>query len=378
LANTILVTGGAGFIGSHIVDALVERGETVRILDNLDPQVHRDGVLPPYTQAHLDSGRIELQVGDVRIRRDWKKALRGVKVVFHKAAAVSVAQSMYEVVHYVEVNVKGTALLLDILVNETHDVEKVLVASSMALYGEGLAKCPSCGPFSPMLRDERQMRAGEYEIFCPTCKEVAAPLPVPETKPSSPTSVYAITKRDQEELCLTVGLAYGIPAVALRYFNVYGPRQALSNPYTGVAAIFSSRLLNNKPPLIFEDGNQSRDLVHVSDIVNANLLAMDCSQAVGQAFNVGTGEATNIVHLTNLLAKNMGIDIEPKFAGKYRSGDIRHCFADIQKARDLLGFEPRVSLAEGVSDLVAWVKHQEAEDQLEAAAREMEEKGLTK
>lgn len=378
MAKTILVTGGAGFIGSHIVDALVERGEAVRVLDNLDPQVHPAGAVPPYTKAQLEAGCIDLRVGNVRDRRIWKEVLQGVKAVYHQASAVGVGQSMYEVAHYVEVNTQGTAILLDYLVNEPHQVEKLIVASSMSIYGEGSAACPSCGPFNPGLRNEEQLRSGQYEIICPGCGEAALAANTPETKPALPTSVYAITKRDQEELCLAIGTAYDIPTVALRYFNVYGPRQALSNPYTGVAAIFSSRLLNDNPPLIFEDGGQSRDFVHISDVVRANLLALDRREANGKVFNVGTGQATSIVQLANMLATTMGKEIAPEIAGKYRSGDIRHCISDIQKARDVLGFEPQVFIDEGVKDLVAWVSQQEAEDRIEAATRELEDKGLAR
>lgn len=378
MARTVLVTGGAGFIGSHLVDALVERGEVVRVLDSLDPQVHPGGAIPSYTQAHLDSGRIELHVGDVRDRRAWKEALQGVNVVFHKAAATGIGQSMYEMTRFVEVNSQGTALLLEHLVNESHQVEKLIVASSMCIYGEGAAACSSCGPFYPELRTEDQLRSGNFEIICPTCGDTAHPTLMPESKPASPTSVYAITKRDQEELCLTIGGAYGIPTVAFRYFNVYGTRQSLSNPYTGVSAIFSSCLLNDNPPLIFEDGDQTRDFVHVSDVVNVNLLALDCPDATGRAFNIGTGQATSLTQLANLIAKSMEKDIAPDITGKYRAGDIRHGTADIQQARDVLGFEPCVFINEGVKDLVAWVNLQEAEDRVAAATKELEDKGLTR
>ncbi len=378
MARKILVTGGAGFIGSHIVDALVERGEKVRVLDNLDPQVHPDRKPPTHTQSHMDAGLVELQVGDVRDREAWQEALKDMQVVFHEAAAVGVGQSMYEVARYVEVNTQGTAVLLDILANEPHAVEKLIVASSMSIYGEGAAECPACGPFTHSIRSEEQMKTGDYELHCPTCGSTVDSRPTPESKPLVPTSVYAITKKDQEELCLTVGQAYNIPTVALRYFNVYGPRQALSNPYTGVAAIFSSRLLNNNPPFIFEDGHQTRDFVHVSDIVKANLLALDRSEADGHAFNVGTGQATSILQVADLLARHMDKDIAPQVVGKYRSGDIRHCVADLQHARSLLGYEPRLLFSDGVAELVEWVRQQEAEDRVEAAARELEEKGLTR
>lgn len=378
MTPTILVTGGAGFIGSHLVDALIARRDSVRILDSLDPQVHPGGATPQYTKDQVEAGQVELLAADVRQREAWREALRGIKVLFHQAAAVGIGQSMYEVAHYVEVNTQGTALMLDCLVNEPHEVEKLIVASSMSVCGEGAVSCKACGPFRAGLRSEEQLKTGQYEILCPTCGAEADSRPTDETHPASPTSVYAVTKKDQEELCMTIGAAYGIPTVAFRYFNVYGPRQALSNPYTGVAAIFSSRLLNDNPPLIFEDGGQTRDFVHVSDIVKANLLALERPEAAGQVFNVGTGQATSIAALADLLAKTMGKSISPVIPGKYRAGDIRHCVADIQKAKDVLGFEPSVSMDQGAEDLVAWVSQQEAEDRVEAAAKELEDKGLTR
>ena len=378
MASTVLVTGGAGFIGSHLVDGLLERGEAVRVLDILDPQVHPDGATPPYTQHHLDSDRIELRVGDVRDRSTWSQALDGVRVVFHLAAAVGVGQSMYEVVRYVETNTQGTAILLDILANESHRVEKLIVASSMSIYGEGSSICPDCGPFIPEIREEKQLRKGDYEIHCPACGSSANPVLTHETKLPVPTSVYAVSKRDQEELCLVIGRAYDIPTVALRYFNVYGPRQALTNPYTGVAAIFSSRLLNNNPPLIFEDGHQTRDFVHISDIVQANLLAMDRPEAAGEVFNIGTGTPTSVIRLAGHIAQALSSDITPTVVGKYRLGDIRHCVADISRARAVLGFEPRVALTDGIAELMEWVCQQEAEDKVETAVRELEQKGLTR
>ncbi|MFQ5892963.1 MAG: NAD-dependent epimerase/dehydratase family protein, partial [Nitrospinota bacterium] len=286
--------------------------------------------------------------------------------------------SMYEVARYMEVNTQGTALLLDILVNEPHGVEKLIVASSFSLYGEGSATCLECGPFDPALRDESQLRSGDYEVRCPACGAAADPVPTPETHPFAPSSIYAISKRDQEELCLTIGRAYDLPTVALRYFNVYGPRQALGNPYTGVAAIFSARLLNDKAPLIFEDGAQSRDFIHVADAVEATLLAMDRPEAAGGVFNIGTGRATSVAELAGHIARALSSDIAPTLVGKYRAGDIRHCVADISRARAILGFTPRVPFAEGVADLVAWVRGQEAEDRVELATRELDLKGLTR
>jgi dTDP-L-rhamnose 4-epimerase len=370
-----VVTGGAGFIGSHLVDALLERGNQVRVFDNLDPQVHgglrEHGELPAYLNREA-----EFVLGDVRNRDALLKALGGSDVVFHLAARVGVGQSMYEIEPYVDVNVRGTAVLLDILANERHQVRRLAVASSMSVYGEGKYECTKCGIVFPHLRDEQQMRARDWEMRCPHCGDVVLPLPTDELKPLVPTSVYAITKRDQEEMCLTVGRAYGLPTVALRYFNTYGTRQALSNPYTGVAAIFSGRLLNNKPPVIFEDGQQQRDFVHVSDVVRATLLTMERRECDYRAINVGTGRPVTIRHVAEALAQVVGGDTEPVFTGQFRSGDIRHCFSDPTEARRM-GFLPQVGFADGLGETVEWVRSQTAQDNFDTARRELEQRGLT-
>jgi dTDP-L-rhamnose 4-epimerase len=374
---TYLVTGGAGFIGSHLVDALLERGHAVRVFDSLEPQVHgglrEQGRWPDYLAEEC-----EKVLGDVRDRDALKRALQGVEIVFHQASLVGVGQSMYEVRRYVDANTLGTATLLDLLVNEHNGVRKLIVASSMSIYGEGAYRCDACGPVYPVLRSQEQLAAQDWEMRCPKCGRVAQPMPTSEEKPLHPTSIYAINKRDQEEMCLTVGRAYGIPMVALRYFNVYGTRQALSNPYTGVAAIFSSRLLNNNPPLIFEDGRQSRDFVHVSDIVQANLLAMEKDEADYGVFNVGTGRPTTIRQVAETLARALDKQIRPELVSKFRAGDIRHCVADVAKARRLLGHEPQVSFEQGMNELSEWVRRQTASDFVRQAAQELELRGLTR
>lgn len=379
MQETILVTGGAGFIGSHLCDALLTRGAAVRVFDNLDPQVHgplaSDGHRPT-PPAYL-SPEVEFIYGDVRDRDALRRALQGVDVVFHQAAAVGVGQSMYQVHRYIDVNTRGTAVLLDLLITERNRVRKLIVASSMSIYGEGAYTCPNCGPIYPEVRPEAQLAAGDWEMHCQRCGAVAEPRPTSEDKPLKSTSVYAVSKKDQEELCLIVGRAYGIPTVALRYFNVYGPRQALSNPYTGVAAIFSSRLLNGKPPLIFEDGQQTRDFVHVRDIVQANLLALDSEAANYQAINIGTGRRTSVAEIATLLTARLGLDIAPRIVHEFRKGDIRHCYADISKARCLLGYTPSVPFEQGVDDLIAWVRQQTAQDRVEGAYVELATRGLT-
>jgi dTDP-L-rhamnose 4-epimerase len=367
----VLVTGGAGFIGSHLVDALVAAGHGVRVFDLLEPQVHGASGAP----AYLNAGA-EYTWGDVRDREALFAALAGAEVVFHKAAMVGVGQSMYQVRRYVDVNTLGAATLLDILANEKHTVRKLIVASSMSVYGEGAYECARHGRICPRLRPDAELAQRDWEMHCPDCGQAARPLPTAETKPLHATSIYAITKKDQEEMCLCVGRAYRIPTVALRYFNVYGSRQSLSNPYTGVAAIFSSRLLNDKPPLIFEDGLQSRDFVHVSDIVRANLLAMQRDAGDYECFNIGSGRPVTVRDVAQVLSVALGKELEPAIVNKYRAGDIRHCVADIARARAVLGYEPATAFEPGMRALSDWVRAQTADDRVEAAALELEQKGL--
>ncbi len=366
----VLVTGGAGFIGSHLTDALVKDGHQVRVLDCLEEQVH-EGKKPDY----LNPGA-EYIWGDVRDRETLKKSLRDVEAVFHEAAVVGVGQSMYQIEKYLSANVGGTGTLLDVIVNEKLPVKKLVVASSMSIYGEGAYRCSVCGPVTPTVREEAQLKRHDWEMRCPRCSKPIQAEPTPEGKPLYPTSVYAVSKRDQEEICLTVGRAYRIPTVALRYFNVYGPRQALSNPYTGVCAIFSARIKNGNPPLTYEDGLQSRDFVHVSDIVRANLLALTTPNADYGAFNVGSGKSISILDIAKTLARLYGKAIQPDIPNKYRAGDIRHCFADISAIRSI-GFSPSIALEKGLSELAEWGQNVSAKDQVDKAAQEMELRGLT-
>lgn len=368
----ILVTGGAGFIGSHLVDALVENGHRVRVLDSLVSQVHEDR--PP---EHLNPAAefIKGDVGDISV---VERALEDVDVVFHEAAEVGVGQSMYEVERYVRANDLGTAVLLESVIKQRSKIKKLIVASSMSIYGEGAYACAACGPVYPELRSAEQLLDRRWEMECPRCSLKLSPAGTREDKPLFPTSVYAITKQDQEQFSLVLGRAYGIPTVALRYFNVYGPRQALSNPYTGVCAIFSSRLLNDQRPFIFEDGAQTRDFVHVSDIVQANLLALGTNRADYLPVNVGTGIATSITEVTGLLSEGLAKNVEPEIVGKYREGDIRHCVADISRAKNLLGYTPRVRLQEGIPELLSWVREQSPKDQVVKATAELETRQLVR
>jgi dTDP-L-rhamnose 4-epimerase len=367
----VLVTGGAGFIGSHLVDALIAQGHSVRVLDALVSQVHEDE-----RPANLHD-KAEFIFGDVCDAMILKQALEGIDVVYHQAAEVGVGQSMYEIQKYVRANTYGTAILLEALAEKRDHIRKIVVASSMSIYGEGAYQDQSTVVY-PQLRPASQLLERRWEVESETTGLPLAPVGTSEDKPLFPTSVYAITKQDQEQLCLVVGRAYHIPTVALRYFNVYGTRQALSNPYTGVCAIFSSRLLNNQPPVIFEDGEQSRDFTHVSDIVQANLLAIQTDAADYQAINIGTGRATSIKQVSLLLAKGLGKEIEPEIVGKYREGDIRHCVADISRARRLLGYEPKVSLEQGIPGLLEWVREQKATDNVATATAEMETRSLVR
>jgi len=368
----VLVTGGAGFVGSHTVDLLLEEGYEVTVLDNLEPQVHGEVERPEF----LDLDRVDFVKGDMVNRDTVWSLVSEVDAVIHLASQVGVGQSMYQVERYVDANTKGTANLLDVLVSEEHEVEKLVVASSMSIYGEGRYSCPDCGLVSPGLRSDEQLDGREWELFCPDCGSVLVPEATDEDKPLNPTSIYAMTKRHQEEMALLVGRTYGIPTTALRYFNIYGPRQALSNPYTGVIAVFSGRVQNGRPPLIFEDGDQTRDFVFVKDIARANLLAMERDRGDYEALNVGTGIPTSIKEIALRIIELCDQDLQPEVTGRYRSGDIRHCYADIRKISSL-GFEPKYSLKEGLEETLDWVRVQEvSRDRSDDAVRELEEHGL--
>lgn len=366
----VLITGGAGFIGSHLTDELLAHGYQVRILDNLTPQVHGPDAHPP---AYLNS-QAEFVLGDVRNPDDLRKALNGIDAVFHLAAAVGVGQSMYEVANYVSINTHGTGVLLEALLQ--HPVERLVVASSMSIYGEGLYRSTDGQNYVPIPRPLEQLKAGEWELR-DTRGGILTPIPTPETKPPELSSVYALTKWDQERLCLMLGEVYSIPTVAMRFFNVYGSRQSLSNPYTGVLAIFASRLLNHHPPLIYEDGNQMRDFVSVHDIAAACRLALTAPKAPGHVFNIGSGRPISIREIARKLGDALDLDIPPIVTGKYRMGDIRHCFADIAQARALLGYTPAVTLETGLADLTKWLEGQSPCDRLEEAVSELASRGLT-
>jgi dTDP-L-rhamnose 4-epimerase len=370
----VLITGGAGFIGSHLADALLRAGHEVRALDNLDPQVHQGGHRPGYLDAQVD-----LRVGDVRDHRAVADALDGVDHVVHFAAAVGVGQSMYEIERYTSINAIGAAVVLEEIAKRRDQLARVLVASSMSIYGEGRYRCEDHGLLAPQVRSDEQLDARDWELHCPHCGRELEPLPTGEDKPVHPMSVYAVNKRDHEELFLAIGRAHRLPTVAMRFFNVYGDRQALSNPYTGVAAIFGGRLLNDKRPLVFEDGGQSRDFVHVSDIAAGCVTALEAGGADYRAVNLGTGVARTVLDVATELARGLGKEhLQPEIVNKFRAGDIRHCVADISLARETLAFEPRVAFADGMQELLGWVATQQATDSVDAAAGQLEAAGLTR
>ncbi|HZU84544.1 MAG TPA: NAD-dependent epimerase/dehydratase family protein [Polyangiaceae bacterium] len=371
MASRILITGGAGFIGSHLADELLALGHHVRVLDDLNPQVHGpDRRRPPYLAKDA-----ELVVGDVRDRDVVSRALHGVDAVYHFAARVGVGQSMYAAAEYTSVNTLGTAVVLEAAVQAR--VGRLVVASSMSVYGEGLYRDARGATVESARRSIEQLRAGDWEVRGADGGRLL-PIATPETKPPALESIYALNKYDQERSSLIMGRAYGIDVVALRFFNTYGPRQALSNPYTGVLAIFASRLLNDNPPLVFEDGHQKRDFVSVHDVVRACVLALSSRGAVGRVLNVASGRPRTVREVAEGVAAAVGRPgLAPEIAGSCRVGDVRHCFADISLARDVLGYEPLVDFDDGVRELAGWLQGQVARDRMAEARAELEARGLT-
>jgi dTDP-L-rhamnose 4-epimerase len=373
MGDRALVTGGAGFIGSYIVDALLADGWQVTVLDDLEPQVHGEQrAVPSYLNPKAEFVR-----GNTRDKALVGRLLARTDVVFYQAALVGVGQSMYDIERYVTGNTLAAAAFLEAVLEHRGTIRKMIVASSMSCYGEGQYADASGRAVAVRLRPRAQLQARRWEMEGPDGAELVA-RPTPESKPLEPMSVYAVTKRDHEELFLATGLAYQIPTVALRYFNVFGSRQALSNPYTGVAAIFSSRLLNGAAPVVFEDGKQSRDFVHVTDVARANLLAATTSGADYQAVNIGSGSPVTIGQVGELLWERISgrAETRPVYLGQFREGDIRHCFADITRARTLLGFEPKIRFQDGLEELIGWVSRQAAPDRFEAAHGELVARGL--
>lgn len=375
----VLVTGGAGFIGSHVVDRLTARGDGVVVIDNLDPQVHgKDATEAVHISQHVKSRAVRFLRADILDREALSKALDGAEVVVHLAAAVGVGQSMYEPYYYVNTNATGTGLLLDLIAKNGRNVGKLVVASSMSLYGEGAYLCSGCGGTKARPRDEEQLRRGQWENLCARCGQGLTPRQTPEDKPAEIASVYAATKKHQEDLVVSFGKAYNIPSFALRFFNVYGPRQSLSNPYTGVAAIFMSRLMNHNPPLVFEDGEQSRDFIYVDDVADSVLRAIDYPGSGTHVLNIGTGRPVTVRQVAAVLAEKLGVDREPRLLNRYRAGDIRHCFSDPAKAQTVLGFRATTSLEDGMNRLIDWSRNSQARDDSEQCLAELETYSLVR
>ena len=371
MTKRVLITGGAGFIGSHLADHLLERGYHVRALDCLSPQVHGPAGERP---SYLDP-EVELWVGDVRDRDTVRRALRGVDAVYHLAAKVGVGQSMYQIADYTAANNEGTAVLLEALIERP--VERLVVASSMSIYGEGLYREPDGTLVSGAERPLEQLKARDWELRNAR-GQILSPVATPETKQPTLASVYALSKYDQERMTLIVGRAYNIPTVGLRFFNVYGTRQALSNPYTGVLAIFASQLLNGLPPVIFEDGCQQRDFVNVADIAQGCRLALEVPEAAGHVFNIGSGVQRTVREIGERMGRLLNREhLEPEVTERYRTGDIRHCFADITFARRVLGYSPQVNFDDGLAELAEWLQGQIAVSRSDEARAELNLRGLT-
>lgn len=365
----VLITGGAGFIGSFLTDALINKGDAVRILDNLETQVHQ-GKKPKYLNK-----RAEFIQGDVRNYSVFEKSLDGIDIIFHLAARVGVAQSNYEIKDYMDVNVGGMTNLLNIVVNKKTTVKKILMTASMTSYGEGNYFCKSCGIVKPELRTEKQLREKDWNIYCSICRKVVYPVATTEEASLNNNSIYALSKNVQEEMLMHIGKIYSIPVVSMRCFNVYGPRQSISNPYTGVTAIFISRLKNNQQPVIYEDGMQTRDFVSVHDVVRALVIGMMDDKINYNILNIGSGIPTSIMDIANTLQGLMQKKIKPITNGEFRKNDIRNCFADISRAK-IFGWEPEVSLDEGMKELIKWSKKEESIDVFERAERELRSKRL--
>jgi dTDP-L-rhamnose 4-epimerase len=375
--KNILITGGAGFIGSNLTVKLVSKGYNVTILDNLSKQIHGENQDSTLYNSIKDKATFIL--GDVCNKSDWEKALKGQDAVIHLAAETGTGQSMYEITRYNEVNIIGTAQLLNILTNQEHTIKKIIIASSRSIYGEGKYLCNNDGIIYPNQRKDADMVNGNFNPICDKCDKKLILKATDENSKIHPSSIYGITKQQQEQMILLTGKTLQIPAVALRYQNVYGPGQSLANPYTGILSIFSTRILNGNDLDIYEDGEESRDFVFIDDVVDATVLSLEKKEANHQIFNVGSGVATTVSEVANTLRElydsNVGINI----SGKYRLGDIRHNYADLSKIKNVLEFHPKFNFRTGISEFVNWVKTQNIqEDKYENSIKELKQKGLIK
>lgn len=378
--ENILITGGAGFIGSNLALKLIERGYHVTVLDNLSSQIHGDN--PDKTSPLFNSikGKVRFIRGSVSSKEDWLEALIGQDCVVHLAAETGTGQSMYEIQKFVDVNIGGTALLLDILTNTKHSIKKVVVAESRAIYGEGRYYSQELNQYVyPKERSEENMSCGDFEVKYPGCSKPLKLVGTIEDSLVHPTSIYGITKQVQGQLVHLVCASIGIASVSFRYQNVYGPGQSLSNPYTGILSIFSTQIKNGNPINIFEDGKETRDFVYIDDVVDATILGIEKEEANGQVFNVGTGVATAVVTVAKELMNHYGVQVPMRISGNYRLGDIRHNYADISKIENLLGFKPKFSFSEGIKNFTTWVNKQQIQvDKYSESIKEMKEKGLYK
>lgn len=373
--NSILVTGGAGFIGSKLSLKLLEKGYNVRILDNLSPQIHGENAK---LQSYLKD-KVDFIYGDIRNKNDWEKALVGIDAVIHLAAETGSGQSMYEINRYVDVNIKGTANLLDILTNERHSIKKVILSSSRAVYGEGKYICKEHGFIYPMVRKDKDMLNGDFECKCPICGSKVEPVSTDEKSKIHPVSIYGITKYAQEQMIMVSCNAINVPAVIFRYQNVYGPGQSLINPYTGILSIFTTRIKNESDINIFEDGKETRDFVYIDDVVDATMLGLEKDEANNNIFNVGSGTATDILTITKILREAYNSNVNVKLSGNYRLGDIRHNYADVTKIKEILGFNPKFNFEHGIRQFTDWVNKQKVyEDKYEESIKEMKVKKLYK
>lgn len=375
----VLITGGAGFIGSNIALKLIKKGYCVTVLDSLSEQIH--GTNPEKTSPLYQSikNKVKFIKGDVNNRADWEEAIVNVDYVIHLAAETGTGQSMYEIKKYVDTNIGGTALLLDILTNSKHNVKRVVVAESRAIYGEGKYHCHKCGDVYPLERKDNDMAKGDFECKCPKCGGEVELVATTEDSAIHPSSVYGISKQVQGQLVHLVCKSIGVESVSFRYQNVYGPGQSLTNPYTGILSIFSTRIKNGNGLNIFEDGKETRDFVYIDDVVDATILGMEVPEANGHVFNIGTGVATDVLSVANTLCEKYGIQVPITVSGNYRLGDIRHNYADITSARQILGFNPKWSFSDGIEQFTKWVNQQEVqEDNYEASIEEMKKKGLYK
>lgn len=378
MTQNILITGGAGFIGTRLVNSLIGSGHNVRVLDNLSPQIH--GEIPESSPLFLSLHRdVQFIRGSVTNRNDLIAALQGIDTVVHLAAETGTGQSMYAIQHYSDVNIGGTALLLDLIANEPFPVKKIVVASSRAVYGEGKYSCSHHGIVFPSARSGSAMEQGDFSVHCPICGFPVQVVATDEDSPVCPGSLYGVTKLTQEQMVLTVGKALGISAIAFRYQNVYGPGQSLSNPYTGILSIFSTRIRNHSSINIFEDGKESRDFVYIDDVISITARAVEYDQPIVDVFNVGTGVATDVLNIANTLQKLLGIKVPTEVSGKFRVGDIRHNYADLTKVKKVFGFEPTMQIESGLDKFVDWVKSEQVQvDRYEQSLDELKLKGLFK